>query len=249
MISNSNSKFIKSLQIKKFRVQHNSFIVQGAKNILELLDSEFEIIDIYLTDNIVVRDEWKPYLSTLDYTLCKQQDIERHSTFKSNSDGLAIVKIPDSTELSIENEYVIVLDGISDPGNLGTIIRIADWYGIKKIVCSSNCVDWYNPKVINSTMGSFTRVNSFYTDLSQYFKKHNNEKVIGALLNGANLHQTTLPNKGFILIGSESHGISQPLMDHISNPVTIPKFGGAESLNAGIAAAVICDNLLRVINN
>jgi RNA methyltransferase, TrmH family len=133
---------------------------------------------------------------------------------------------------------------LQDPGNLGTIIRIADWYGIENVLCSPGCVDIYNPKVIQATMGSFLRVNVLYTPLDILFQQLG-IPVIGAVMTGENLYQTVLPEKGILLIGNEGSGISENLMPYISKGITIPKLGGAESLNAGIATAIICDNWAR----
>ena len=143
-----------------------------------------------------------------------------------------------------DQEFVLVLDDIRDPGNLGTIIRTADWYGIHKIVASVETADFYNPKVISATMGSFTRVSIFYTDLPQYLSgiKH---RIFGAFLNGKNIHEVSFAPGGLVVIGNESRGISATLNSYITDKITIPRYGEAESLNAAIATAIICDNLRR----
>jgi TrmH family RNA methyltransferase len=136
---------------------------------------------------------------------------------------------------------ILALDGISDPGNLGTLIRIADWYGITDIVCSVGSVDWYNPKAISASMGSFTRVNGFYTDLPTFLKSRKNTEIFGALMNGTSVHSITFPLGGILVIGSESHGISRDVTKCLTKKITIPRFGNAESLNAAIAGAIILD--------
>ena len=141
-----------------------------------------------------------------------------------------------------------MLDDVSDPGNLGTIIRIADWYGIRKIVCSESTTDFYNPKVIAASKGSFTRVKLMYTDLENYLQKNAGEKMVaGAFLNGVNLYDFKFPIQkgGFIVMGNESNGVGQEVESYITDRITIPRFGEAESLNVGIATAVILDNLRR----
>jgi TrmH family RNA methyltransferase len=151
---------------------------------------------------------------------------------------------PNSPLVVSEQEYGIVLDDIHDPGNLGTIVRTADWFGIRKIIASPETADFYNPKVISATMGSFTRVQVYYTDLATYLSgtKH---RIYGAFLDGTDIHSVRFTNGGLIVIGSESHGISAELAPFVREKVTIPKYGQAESLNAAIATAIICDNLRR----
>ena len=143
-----------------------------------------------------------------------------------------------------EGEFIIALDDIRDPGNLGTIIRTADWYGIHTIIASEETADFYNPKVISSTMGSFTRVNVHYEDLQNFLSK-THRKIYGAFLQGRSIHHESFASGGIILIGNESRGISKPLEKLVTDRITIPRFGHAESLNAAIATAVICDNIRR----
>jgi RNA methyltransferase, TrmH family len=147
-----------------------------------------------------------------------------------------------------ENEFVLVLDDIRDPGNLGTILRIADWYGIKKVICSENTVDFYNPKVISASMGSFTRIKIYYSEISKYIEnidKKVNIEIIGTFLNSENVHRFDFPTSGYIVLGNESNGISTEVEKYITKKITIPRFGHAESLNVGIATAVVLDNLKR----
>ena len=139
------------------------------------------------------------------------------------------------------------MDGIRDPGNLGTIIRICDWYGFKQLVLSDDCTEFYNPKVIMSSMGSFSRIEFTYVDLLVFFKTHPTVKKIGAVLNGESIHQYTFPNNGFIILGNESNGIREDVLELLDERITIPSFGEAESLNAGISTAIIADNLRRFI--
>jgi TrmH family RNA methyltransferase len=152
-------------------------------------------------------------------------------------------KINKSPEIK-KNEVVIVLDEIKDPGNLGTIIRIADWYGIDNIVASKNTVDFYNPKVITATKGSFTRVNMFYTDLNDFLSK-TKLPILGAFLNGENIHETKFPVSGILVMGNESNGVSKEIEILITKKITIPAYGKAESLNVAIATAIILDNWKR----
>jgi TrmH family RNA methyltransferase len=146
------------------------------------------------------------------------------------------------------DEFVLVLDDIRDPGNLGTILRIADWYGIKKVICSETTVDFYNPKVVSASMGSFTRILVYYSEISEYFEnieKNKNTEIIGTFLNSENVHHFDFPSSGYIVLGNESNGIGSEVEKVITKKITIPRFGEAESLNVGIATAVVLDNLRR----
>ena len=225
---------------KKYRQQFGVFIVEGQKSIEELVKSDFTIKELYLTQKADYLN-----LNDIETTECTEDEISKASSFRSNNFGIAVVK--SKTNLiwqNQESDWILALDDIRDPGNLGTIIRIADWYGIKKILCSQNTVEFYNPKVISSTMGSFTRVHCFYTDLKSHLAK-SELPVYGAYLNGENIHKASFPKEGMLLMGSESHGISSDLEAFVTHKITIPAFGGAESLNAGVATGVILDNIRR----
>lgn len=245
MVTKNQIKYINSLQQKKFRVENQSFIVEGAKSVLELLKSEFKIEMLFVTDEFF--DENKNVLQNLpiQVEIANQADLKKAGSYNSNNAALAVVKTKENVELlAQDNEFALILDDIRDPGNLGTIIRVADWYGIHKIICSEATVDFYNPKVISATMGSFTRSNLYYTDLEQFIKKQS-VNIYGTLLNGDNIHQTKFAESGYIVIGNEANGISPTIEQLITHKITIPRFGEAESLNAGIATAVVLDNLRR----
>jgi TrmH family RNA methyltransferase len=239
-ISKQKQKYIQSLHLKKYRQQFGAFIVEGQKSIEELAKSDFRILELFLTDKA---NELKVDAEQISY--CTAEEIQKASLFKSNNYGIAVVVSKSNVALAIvKNEWVLALDDLNDPGNLGTIIRIADWYGIKKIICSESTVDFYNPKVISSSMGSFTRVSCFYTDLKTYLES-NSAPIFGAYLDGANIHKIDFPSSGILIIGSESHGISHELENLVKMKITIPSFGQAESLNAGVATAIILDNINR----
>jgi TrmH family RNA methyltransferase len=181
------------------------------------------------------------------YDLAEIEELAKSGTLQSNNAAIAVAKMKENNLIIAENnEIVLVLDEIRDPGNLGTIIRIADWYGIKKIVCSETTVELYNPKVIAASMGSFTRISFFRTDLENYLGQQPKEtQILGAFLDGKNIQNEKFTSGGYIVMGSESHGISTLLEQFITQKVTIPSYGSAESLNVGVATAVILDNLLR----
>jgi RNA methyltransferase, TrmH family len=245
MITKNQIKYINSLQQKKFRVENQSFLVEGAKSVLELLRSDFETELLFVTDDFFEQHQTLLQAFHIQAIIVNQTDLEKAGSFSSNNAALAVVKTKDNEELLVaENEFGLILDDIRDPGNLGTIIRVADWYGIHKIICSHSTVDFYNPKVITATMGSFTRTNLYYTDLEDFIKKQT-INIYGTLLNGENIHQTKFAESGYIVIGNEANGISPAIEQLITHKITIPRFGQAESLNAGIATAVVLDNLRR----
>jgi RNA methyltransferase, TrmH family len=247
MFSKQQQKYVQSLQIKKYRQEHQRFLVEGAKSIVELLNADFEIELLLCTERFVIENEKK--LKKISIEQISQSELEKLGTLQSNDAALAVVKMRKNDFLSADkNEFVLVLDDIRDPGNLGTILRIADWYGIKKIVCSENTVDFYNPKVISASMGSFTRIKTYYSEISEYIENVSKEptiEIIGTFLNSENVHHFDFPTNGYIVLGNESNGISAEVEKFITKKITIPRFGHAESLNVGIATAVVLDNLKR----
>ena len=241
MLSKAKIKLIRSLQIKKYRQQEQLFVVEGAKSVAELLKSDFVIELITGTGE---------YLSTLDAPVSlmaevKRDELQSLGLFQSNETTLAIARMkPNEPWQSEPGEFVLALDDIRDPGNLGTILRTADWYGITRIVASTETADLYNTKVISATMGSFTRIHLYYTDLKEYLSR-SQKPVFGAFLEGEDVHQTDFGTEGIVVIGNEARGISDEVAALVSNRITIPRYGKAESLNAAIATAVICDNIRR----
>lgn len=238
MLSKSKIKQIQSLNVKKYRQKYSQFTVEGAKSVKELLNSDLQVVEIFATDKW---EDTHPMAVIVD-----EKELKTISNLSTPPTVIAWVKMPDYTlELSkLKEKLTIALDNIQDPGNLGTIIRIADWYGIEHIICSPDSVDLYNPKVINATMGSFTRVKVFYADLAEVFTE-TKLPVYGTLLEGENIHQMAAPKEGIILIGNEGKGISKELLPLVTKAVSIPRFGEAESLNAAIATAVVIDNFRR----
>lgn len=239
MLSKNEIKYIQSLYHKKQRQQEGLFIAEGPKLLRELLLSDFCIQKIYAVD------KWLLNNHTLQQavTIVSDADLQRISTLQTANEVLAIVqqKVP-KKNLTFSNNITLVLDGIQDPGNLGTIIRIADWFGITQIVCSHDTVELYNPKVIQSTMGSFIRTNIWYDDLNKALAKAS-VPIFGALLQGISIYAVSKPKEGILVIGSEGNGISESVSGFITNPITIPKIGGAESLNAAVATGIIVSHL------
>jgi RNA methyltransferase, TrmH family len=248
MLSKNRIKYINSLKIKKFRQLHQSFIVEGAKSVLELLESDFEIEFVLTTQEF--QQKYSSIL-TAHNTIVETvtlQELEGLGSFQTNDSCLAVAKTKQNEFLSpVNSEYVLVLDDVRDPGNLGTIIRVADWYGINKIICSNDTTDVYNPKVVAASKGSFTRVKIFYTDLAAYLNENANDKpVIGAFLGGESLYEFQFSKSGgYIVMGNESNGVGKAVEQLVTDKITIPRVGEAESLNVGIATAVMLDNLRR----
>jgi RNA methyltransferase, TrmH family len=242
MLSKAKIKFIKSLQVKKYRKQEQCFVVQGAKSVQELLASDFEVSLVLGTADFFAHTSQQIHAETIEVSAKELTDL---SEFQTNDSALAVARLKPNRPLTIRpNTFALVLDDIRDPGNLGTIIRTADWFGIHTIIASEETADFYNPKVISATMGSFVRVEIYYTNLEDYLGK-TTLPVFGAYLDGKDVHHTSFGNSGLIVIGNESRGISGSLEKFITDKITIPRYGQAESLNAAIATAVICDNIVR----
>jgi TrmH family RNA methyltransferase len=248
MLSKNRIKYVNSLKIKKYRQLNQSFIVEGAKSVQELLNSDFEIEFVLATQEFQqkyssISSQHKTLFETVTLT-----ELQGLGSFQTNDSCLAVAKTKENEFLRAEaSEYVLVLDDVSDPGNLGTIIRIADWYGIRKIVCSENTTDRYNPKVVAASKGSFTRVDLFYANLEEYLENNAGDKMVaGAFLGGESLYDFKFPSEGgYMVMGNESNGVGREVEKFVTHKITIPRFGEAESLNVGIATAVILDNMRR----
>lgn len=248
MLSKNVLKYLSSLQQKKYRQEYGAFLVEGAKSVLELLASDFEVEMVVATDKFYKENTRSLEKQPFRVEIATPDELVRAGTLQSNDAALAVVKTKSNDFLyAEEGEYVLVLDDIRDPGNLGTMIRIADWYGIRKMVCSLTTTDWYNPKVVAASKGSFTRVQGFYTDLKTYFEGRlaSEVSVYGTFLEGKNIHQITFTKTGYIVMGNESNGIGSEVEKFVTDKITIPRFGEAESLNVGIATAIVLDNWRR----
>lgn len=258
-MTNAQRKFLRSLGQKKTRKTENCFLIEGAKITTETLqatNSDYKIKQLFATQDFLSDLESQNILdgkvnTNFEIILSTSKQLSEAGSLKSNNAAIAVVEIPTlETPKKLEN-VALLLENINDPGNLGTIIRIADWYGIEDIFCSEQTVDLYNSKTLSSTMGSFLRVHVHYGNEFEFLKLAEGN-TFGAFLDGKNVHQTKFPQKGILVIGSESHGISEKLGKEIKNRVTIPSFAkdlennqSAESLNAAIATAIICDNWRR----
>ncbi|MES2062708.1 MAG: RNA methyltransferase [Bacteroidota bacterium] len=243
MLSKSQISLLTSLQHKKFRREHGLFTVEGYKSITEFIDSDYHVHTIYHTPDIA------PKLLKLSQKINFQEislnDLQKISTLKNPADAIATVNIPqwnDLNQLTLKNKFSLVLDGVQDPGNLGTIIRTADWFGITNIICSEDTVDAYNPKVVQATMGSLARVNITYTNLAGIISAAK-LPVFGTLLNGDNIYSTNFGTEGLLVMGNEGNGIRPDIQALVTKAITIPRVGRAESLNVAIATAICCSEL------
>jgi TrmH family RNA methyltransferase len=240
MFTKGQANAIKSLQDKKYRQKTGLFLVEGEKSVAETLNSDFEIKTILATKSFYTKYSKLIKDRKIICEIVEPGEIEKVGT-------LEIVKQKETAILDNkvdENEIILALDNIRDPGNFGTIIRIADWYGIKNIIASVGTVDLYNPKVISATKGSFTRVKVYYTDLNKYLSE-TKSPILGAFMKGENVHQFNFPKNGILIMGNESNGVSPEIEKLIKQKITIPAFGGAESLNVSIATAILLDNWKR----
>ncbi len=245
MLSKAKVRFVKLLQVKKYRQAEQCFIVQGEKAVKETLSSGFVVRTLLGTDDFLHQLDAKLLEKSGETIPVSEKELTAVGSVESNNAALAVVSMrPNRPPQLPLRDFVLVLDDIRDPGNLGTIIRTADWYGIKNIIASPESTDFYNPKVISATMGSFLRVEIFYTPLSEFLEKLS-VPVYGALLKGENVHSLKFANAGVLVIGNESKGISPAVEKLVTHRITIPRFGDAESLNASTATAVILDNIRR----
>jgi TrmH family RNA methyltransferase len=234
-LSKNKIKWIRSLRLKKNRDTEGLFIVEGAKMVQEILTYGNATVQCIITTDSSLPNSANTYVTDT-------ATMKTLSGLNTPSSLLAVVEKP---KFSLESSvWTLALDGVQDPGNMGTIIRTADWFGITEIVCSVNTVDCFNPKVVQSTMGSIFRVRVRYENLDAYL---NNEErpVYGALLEGKNMHDFQNPEKGVLLMGNEGKGISEDLLERISHPIHIPGKGGAESLNVSVATGILLGNLCQ----
>ena len=252
MLSKNTIKLISSLHQKKFRKKEGLFIAEGEKVCRELIHSGWTIAGVYLTDAFR-KEKYFRWVKKLNAETISEKDFEKISALTTSPEILVVAKIPERQFdiTAVSGKLSLVLDQIKDPGNLGTILRIADWFGIENVICSENCADAYNPKTVQASMGSLFRVNVFYEDLTEVLKAAAQQKlkIYGTLLDGENIYATTLSSEGMIVIGNESNGIGDHLLPLINNRISIPSFSGteykAESLNAAMASAIVCSEFRR----
>ncbi len=240
MLSKNDIKFITSLTQKKYRIQEGLFIAEGVKLVSEMIQSHFGVHQLFATS------DFKTELDVSFITRISEMELKKISQQVSPNEVVGIFKIPIQKTIDYKG-LILVLDSIQDPGNMGTIIRLCDWFGVSKLVCSPNTVDCFNPKVVQSTMGSLARVAVYYIDLENYLLKATTP-VFLSLLDGKNVYQKDFPEGGIIVMGNEANGISNNLKKTGFQSITIPRFGEnskAESLNVATATAILLSEFRR----
>jgi len=240
MVSKNQIKLITSLQQKKYRIANKLFFAEGVKGIQELLDSDFELDHLYTTQNDF--DE----VSKEKKTIISENDLKKITALATPNSCLAVFKMPTEKPV-LETGLIVALDSVRDPGNLGTILRLCDWFGIQQVLCSKETVDVYNPKVVQATMGSIARVNINYIDLNAFLAT-TKLPVFGTFMDGSNIYKSELPKQGIIIMGNEANGISMELEKLVTSRLTIPRFGNlqkTESLNVATATAIVLSEFRR----
>ncbi|HET8886932.1 MAG TPA: RNA methyltransferase [Salinimicrobium sp.] len=243
MVSKSQLKLITSLAQKKYRNRHGLFIVEGIKNIEEFLKSSFELQALFTTEAIFQAEKSKTFFIELS-------ELKQISQLTTPQIALAIFQIPKPKPLFYSN-LIVALDGVRDPGNLGTIIRLCDWFDVTDLVCSLDTVDCYNPKVVQSSMGSLSRVNVHFLDLKNFIQEAPKHiPVYGSFMNGNNIYKEAISSsEGILLMGNEANGISSEIGDLVTHRISIPQFGEGktESLNVATATSIILSEFKRNI--
>jgi len=250
MLSKSNIQYLKSLQLKKFREKSGEFVVEGPKLAVELLQSDFTVKSVYATIDWI-KQSVDIANNQVDITEVSESELKRISGFKTPNQVLALAKTKEHILRinDIQGDFSLVLDGISDPGNLGTIIRTADWYGIRSIIVSEDTVEYVNPKVVQASMGSLFRVAIYYTNVVGLIKSLKPEfPVYGTFMDGKNIYNENFAEAGMLILGSESHGIREDIEKLVKTRLHIPSLNSkAESLNVSIAGAICCSEIKRSV--
>lgn len=245
MLSKAQISLITSLQHKKFRTQHQLFVVEGIKSVMEFVGSSYKIQKIWATADAAAKLGKIPQNIKLEEVTVAE--FGKISSLKNPQGVLATVEIPAEDDLDpaiLANKHSLILDDVQDPGNLGTIIRTAEWFGIEHLICSQGTVDAYNPKVVQATMGSLSRIKIHYLDIESFLEE-NKLPTFGALLDGDSIYETDFGKQGLIIMGNEGNGIRKDLIPKIQKKVTIPRVGAAESLNVAVATTIFCSELTR----
>lgn len=238
MLSKSQIKLITSLKQKKYRQAEGFFVAEGIKTINELLDSSIKLHYLFTTKSF--------NNNAIEEVIVTENELKKISFLKSPNQALAVFYIP--KQKPINNDGLIVaLDNVRDPGNLGTIIRLCDWFGIKELVCNNETVDCYNPKVIQATMGSIKRVNISYVSLNTFLNNYKSD-IFGAFMEGENVYKSSLPKHGVLVMGNEANGVSKEIEGLITKKISIPRFGdlqATESLNVATATSILLSEFKR----
>jgi len=240
MLSKSQSKLITSLSQKKYRNKHQLFVVEGIKVVNEFLNSDFNLHTLFCTS------DFSHQLSDDKVELISGTDLKKISSLKNPNEVLALFQIPEIKNIDT-SKFTLVLDGINDPGNLGTIFRLCDWFGIDQLICSPDTVDCYNHKVVQATMGSLARIKIQYVDVLEFLSK-TDLPIYAAMMDGENVYQKALDKKAVLVMGNEANGISEKVLGFITQKISIPRFGDlqqTESLNVATATAILLSEFKR----
>lgn len=238
-LSKNQLKLITSLRQKKYRQKHQFFIAEGVKVVDEYLNSDFQVKQLFTTDP----ESYQSHSNVIDIS---EAELSKISSLKSPNKVLAIVEIPEAPKL-VSKGLIVALDGINDPGNLGTIIRLCDWFGVEQLICSKDTVDIYNSKVVQASMGSLIRTSVVYTDLKNYLKE-TEMPAYATLMDGENVYESSLPSDAVLVMGNEANGISSEVLQLLDNHISIPRFGklqATESLNVATATAILLSEFRR----
>ena len=230
MVSKSQIKFVRQLAQKKQRDQHDLFVAEGDKVVQEFINENYQLYQLFTSDSSL--------FSSHQAIVVSQLEMKTMSALKTPSDTLAVFAKPNAQTLS-QSKLILALESIQDPGNLGTIIRLCDWFGIQDIVCSSDTVDCYNPKVIRSTMGSLARVQVLYKDLQEWLVGMQDCQIVATSMDGHSVYEFAFDSPTVLVIGNEGRGLSKQIQELATDAITIPRYGGAESLNAAMATGII----------
>ncbi|WP_396590472.1 TrmH family RNA methyltransferase [Allomuricauda sp. R78024] len=238
MVTKNQIKLVVSLQQKKYRTQHGLFVVEGAKTTREILKAGLKPFKLFIDEPQKIED-------FIEAEVISKSELKQMSSLSNPNGVLGVFYMPD-TKKPDNTDWLVGLDAVRDPGNLGTIIRLCDWFGVKHLICSMDTVDCYNPKVLQATMGSITRVNVVYTDLLEYLKK-SSLSIFGTFMNGDTVYQKELPEAGIMIMGNEANGISKEICDVVTEKIAIPQFGSktTESLNVATATAILLNEIRR----
>ena len=240
-LSKNQLKLITSLQQKKYRVKNGLFVAEGTKVVDEFLNSNFKLNHLFCIDEAAYND-------VESFTIISELELKKISTLKTPNNVLALFEIPLEEKLKKEG-FFVALDEVNDPGNLGTIIRLCDWFGVDQLICSKNTVDCYNSKVVMASMGSLTRVSIVYANLADYLEETTLPKY-ATLMDGENVYKSELPKQAILVMGNEANGISDPILKMLDTSVSIPRFGNVqatESLNVATATAILLSEFKRSI--
>jgi RNA methyltransferase, TrmH family len=246
MLSKTHTKYIQSLQHKKFRDEYGLFLAEGPKVVMDLLNSRKFICKEIFVDKVWVAERYNQLQLQHDTLITEVADFELQK-LSALSTANAVVAVFEkrkpTVEVNTSSKITLALDTIQDPGNLGTIIRIADWFGIENIICTVGCADMYNAKVVQSTMGSLGRVNLIYTNLVNWLQQNNTVTIYSASLQGKDVKFFGKLSEGILVIGNEANGVSDEVMETVREKITIPRIGEAESLNAAVAVGIILSHI------